>query len=89
MSETAAQLLERIRALPDADRRELSLEFMDSQPVHEDDLIAESENDETFQAMLADRIAAVEAHPERLIDGAEAFRRIRQQLAERRGETAE
>jgi len=45
MSETAAQLRERIRALPDADRRELSLEFMEFPPVHEDDSIAESEND--------------------------------------------
>ena len=86
MSEAALNLLEQIRALPDDDQRSLALELGAEPPVNEDEAVAELDNDPNFQSHLDERLAAVEAHPERLIDGAEAFRRIRQHLAERRGE---
>ena len=86
MSEAALNLLEQIRALPDDDRRSLALELWAEPPVDEDEAVAELDNDSEFQSHLDERLAEVKAHPERLIDGAEAFRRIRRHLAERRGE---
>ena len=85
MSEAALSLLEQIRALPDDDQRSLALELGTEPLVNEAEAVAELDNDPDFQTHLDERLAAVEAHPERLIDGAEAFRRIRRHLAERRG----
>lgn len=86
MSETTLALLEQIRALPEEDRLFLAAELGAEPPLGEDDAVAAFENDPDFQAHLDDRLAAVEAHPERLIDGAEAFSRVRRHLAALRGE---
>ena len=76
MSETAQKLLEQIRALPDEDRQWIASELGDEQ----DDL-TDLQDDPTFQAMLAERLAFAADHPDELLDGdevlAEARRRLR------------
>jgi hypothetical protein len=85
MSDAAQKLLEQIRALPEDDRRWIADELWDEHGVSDDDIDA-LHADPEFQAMLDDRLRQVEEHPERLIDGPEAMRMIRQHLAAKSGE---
>jgi hypothetical protein len=84
MSEAAQQLLEQIRALPDADREWLVGELGDEDDATDAD-IEESENGPEFQAMLAERLHFAANRPNELLDGDEVTAEARRRLKERRG----
>ncbi len=83
MSEIAQKLLEQIRALPDDEREWVAAELWDERDVTADEL-DELQADPEFQAMLAERLAFVEQHPDQLLDGDEVMAEGRRRLRERR-----
>ncbi len=73
MSEAAQKLLEQIRALPDAEREWLFGEL-------DGDDLADVRDDPEIQAMLAERLAFAEQHPNQLFDGDEVMAEARQRV---------
>ncbi len=84
MSEAAQQLLEQIRALPDADREWLTAELT-GEPVADEDS-DDPMDDPEWRAEFERRLEQVQKHPDQLIDHADAMRMIREHLAAQRGE---
>jgi putative addiction module component (TIGR02574 family) len=82
MSEQVVKLLEQIMELSPEDRRAIAEHLWDA--VECDEASAELWDDPVFRAEIERRMDEAEKHPERLIDADEAFRMIRERLAEER-----
>ncbi len=73
MSEAAQTILTKALELPLEDQQWLADRLTEETELDEDDA--------KWQAELERRLEEVEKHPERLVDGAEAMREVREMLA--------
>jgi hypothetical protein len=80
MSEAAKALLTKALELPLEDQQWLTDRLIEE--------IEPDEDDAEWQAELERRLEEVEKHPERLIDGAEVMREVREMLSAKRGAVA-
>lgn len=88
MSETAEKLLRELLLLPLPERMAIADrlgESIEEEVTHPPSPYATDEDaEEAYHALLLQRLDEAEKHPDRLIDGPEAMRRIREELAARR-----
>lgn len=85
MSETATKLLDQLLQLSEDDRLDIA-ECLWGSVGHEkfQQIMDDTTNDPEFQAELVRRLKEVEEHPERLLDGEQVFREVREHLERRR-----
>ena len=90
MSDAVASLVEQILRLPVEDRIAAMDRIWDSFDEATQDRLSLSEGDgdedPAFQAELERRLAEVEEHPERLLDGPTVMAELRQHLARKRAQ---